>query len=468
MLKKIAFFLLLLPLSTDLLRGQSDPNFCAEIVAKAKVALQQTDYDDARTFCESALNICPASGDTLQTILKRIAKAIDDEKKQAQKNARIAENNATASSNPTLAARMLEYNIQKDPNNRASVVNFYKVFNDDSRAFYRRDFIGHADAVTAVSLSSDGKRVLTGSGDNTAKLWDAETGKVLRDFIGHASYVEAVSLSSDGKRVLTGSRDNTAKWWCLALDCGEQPFAAPLSLYEMKKEGLALEPEDTAQYLRDSLAFAEKIRRNTLEYQRLMRKWKTSAAYQLHQQKIKDWNNSEEAKQHKAKIEAFLKSTEKSGESTDIITKLENDISNSTDTTEIYGLYQTLIDTLQARFDSDKSYRASLAEAYGNQAWYALFLKKFAAAEAAGLKGLSIDPSQIFIKTNLGHALLFQDKYDEALKVYQDYAKSPPQYDGETNVQVLLEDFEALESAGISHKDLPKIKAALKAMEKRE
>src|SRR5262249_42273072 len=59
-------------------------------------------------------------------------------------------------------------------------------------------------AVTAIALSADGKRVLTGSGDATACLWDGETGKELRTFRGHAGAVVAVAISADGKRLLTG------------------------------------------------------------------------------------------------------------------------------------------------------------------------------------------------------------------------------------------------------------------------
>ena len=109
----------------------------------------------------------------------------------------------------------------------------------------------------------------------------------------------------------------------------------------------------------------------------------------------------------------------------------------------------------------DTSYRKQLAQTCGNQSWYALFIKKFKEAEKAGRRGLELDASQVYIKTNIGHALLFQDKYDEALKVYQDYADDLQNRQDKTNVEVLIEDFDALEKAGITHPDIAKVKKAL-------
>src|SRR5205807_1384188 len=69
--------------------------------------------------------------------------------------------------------------------------------------------VGHDDIVWAVSVSADGKRVLTGSTDTTLRLWDADTGRELRVFEGHTCMVRGAALSADGKRVLSGGIDKT-------------------------------------------------------------------------------------------------------------------------------------------------------------------------------------------------------------------------------------------------------------------
>ncbi|NEQ75411.1 MAG: hypothetical protein F6K23_21575 [Okeania sp. SIO2C9] len=72
--------------------------------------------------------------------------------------------------------------------------------------------LNHKSRVNAVAFSSDGKTIATGSSDNTARLWDAETGKELAT-LNHKSRVNAVAFSSDGKIIATASWDNTARLW---------------------------------------------------------------------------------------------------------------------------------------------------------------------------------------------------------------------------------------------------------------
>src|SRR5262249_43098039 len=71
----------------------------------------------------------------------------------------------------------------------------------------------HLSPIIALAFSPDGTRVLTGSFDGTARLWDASTGEVVATLTGHTSSVDAVAFSPDGTRVLTGSWDKTAWLW---------------------------------------------------------------------------------------------------------------------------------------------------------------------------------------------------------------------------------------------------------------
>jgi WD40 repeat protein/serine/threonine protein kinase len=72
---------------------------------------------------------------------------------------------------------------------------------------------GHTRAVNSAVYSPDGSQVLTASDDRTAILWNAATGAVIRTLEGHADRLRSAVFSPDGKQILTASFDKTARLW---------------------------------------------------------------------------------------------------------------------------------------------------------------------------------------------------------------------------------------------------------------
>ena len=70
---------------------------------------------------------------------------------------------------------------------------------------------GHTDQITSITFSPDGRRLATSSYDHTAKLWDVTTGRVLITFAGHTGRISAIVFSSDGLILATAGEDRTAK-----------------------------------------------------------------------------------------------------------------------------------------------------------------------------------------------------------------------------------------------------------------
>ena len=64
-----------------------------------------------------------------------------------------------------------------------------------------------------ASFSADGKRIVTASGDKTARVWDAATGHLTATLAGHSGPVNDAAFSSDGNDVVTASDDGTARVW---------------------------------------------------------------------------------------------------------------------------------------------------------------------------------------------------------------------------------------------------------------
>jgi WD40 repeat protein len=95
-----------------------------------------------------------------------------------------------------------------------------------------KELTGHVGGIEAVALTRDGQLALSGSRDETVRLWNSSTGECVRVLEGSSGKVACLSLSVDGKYVLSASggagSDRTIRLWetrtgkCLRVfeDCG--------------------------------------------------------------------------------------------------------------------------------------------------------------------------------------------------------------------------------------------------------
>lgn len=65
----------------------------------------------------------------------------------------------------------------------------------------------------SVKFFPDGQKLVSGSSDNTVRVWEVNSGNLWRTFWGHSESVLAVDISSDASYIVSGSKDNTVRLW---------------------------------------------------------------------------------------------------------------------------------------------------------------------------------------------------------------------------------------------------------------
>ena len=69
----------------------------------------------------------------------------------------------------------------------------------------------HERAVGAAGFSADGAWIVSGSDDNTVRVWHTASGAELLVVRGHEGPVRAAEFSADGARIVSGSADNMVR-----------------------------------------------------------------------------------------------------------------------------------------------------------------------------------------------------------------------------------------------------------------
>ena len=76
------------------------------------------------------------------------------------------------------------------------------------------DFQAHRKCIPDLDISPDGKRLVTGSFDGTAKLWSLSDGAEIASIPAHGHWVWNVQFSPDGKTLVTSSHENgIVRFW---------------------------------------------------------------------------------------------------------------------------------------------------------------------------------------------------------------------------------------------------------------
>jgi len=76
-----------------------------------------------------------------------------------------------------------------------------------------RTLEGHSGSVNSLATTSDNKILVSGSEDQTIKLWEIETGEEICTLTGHTGIIHSIAISPDNQTIVSGSQDGTIKIW---------------------------------------------------------------------------------------------------------------------------------------------------------------------------------------------------------------------------------------------------------------
>ena len=102
-------------------------------------------------------------------------------------------------------------------------------------------------------------------------------------------------------------------------------------------------------------------------------------------------------------------------------------------------------------------YKLEAASAYNELYLTCFYAKMYKESIVAAERILELAPNRNWVRTNLGHAHLLRGEWDKAKAVYEEYLKNEP--DSTAAKKILLKDWDDLEKAGVTHKDMEKARA---------
>ena len=78
---------------------------------------------------------------------------------------------------------------------------------------------GHTNGINSVAFSPNGHHALSGSVDETVRLWDVADGRLRRSLPGHIKPVEHVRFSPDGSLLVSAGADGIRLWDVRSATC---------------------------------------------------------------------------------------------------------------------------------------------------------------------------------------------------------------------------------------------------------
>ena len=93
--------------------------------------------------------------------------------------------------------------------NSMDIVNAKLILEEDYGLYLQ----AHTESVSAVAVTNDNKYIVSGSNDNTIRVWNLKKKRQEFSLHGHTDGVRSITITSDNRYIVSYSRDLTIRVW---------------------------------------------------------------------------------------------------------------------------------------------------------------------------------------------------------------------------------------------------------------
>ena len=77
-------------------------------------------------------------------------------------------------------------------------------------------FHGHGNTVSTLAFDPAGRQVISGSHDNSIRIWDLGGNPLGEPLLGHDSWIRSLAVSAEGREIVSAGNDGTVRRWELS------------------------------------------------------------------------------------------------------------------------------------------------------------------------------------------------------------------------------------------------------------
>ncbi len=192
-------------------------NWAIAYCQRGNVYYKMGQYEPAIADYDRALSVNPNLTEASSN--RNLARGVWDEIKRKEEDQRKRRLEAAAVAHTLTGHSSTVCSIAISPDGQTLVSgswdNSIKIWQLSTREEIRT-LMGDSKWVLSLAISPDGKTLVSGSADSVIKIWQLSTGQEIRALKGHSSWVRSLAISPDGQMLVSGSEDNTIKIWQLS------------------------------------------------------------------------------------------------------------------------------------------------------------------------------------------------------------------------------------------------------------